>query len=262
MSDSPEGKRCPQCGYGRKAREPVPDDVCPQCGVVYWKVEQGAGDTAVMPRQEPAPEKQSQVSQQLPPEPVIATGPVRLPPRGAAQAMRSPLVLGLVGVVGLIVLLKGGCAVRGCLAERDRQRWMPLVKSLDMAVHQGRADYLNFGRRGEMVRPSGPVLVWSREDNRPDTFGAEGLNLAAAPEETVAVIFVDKRWEQVGSYTDGAPALQDFADVYVVDVASKRCLHMAPLRGEKPPEQKKGGVMASGLRVDGKLKAWLEENLR
>jgi hypothetical protein len=248
------GKKCPQCGYARRANEPFPEDVCPQCGVVYWKVAGGRAppEAAAPPSPAPPPGDEGTVA------PVVVRPAA---PRGAGAALRSPLVLGLVALVAAALLLKGGCWLSSHLRERERQRWLPLIASLEPARKKARGYLYNYGAYGKMRPPSGKVLIWSYQEEKPDSFGVTSGNLATTPEEVGTVFIVDKRWQTVGRYSDGAEALQHYADIFVIDAAGREAVYSHQLKGSPPPREKKGGFLRSGSKIDEKLTEWLSRNV-
>jgi hypothetical protein len=73
---------------------------------------------------------------------------------------------------------------------------------------------------------------------------------AKNPKEVNTVVKLLRHEKEVGSYSDGEPAIRYSAEVYVVDTASNTTLFFKTFTGDEPPDSKSGSGAGYGSSPD------------
>lgn len=213
------------------------------CGIVYWKVlGLDAGPKAPQP-----------------PAPVPAVAPAA---SSREISLFTPRNIAIAVVVLGVVLLVSILGIKSMARTSHRAKWLPLAESASRAAAMGEAKLISFGTYGEVVPSQGKVGIWSMADEKPDNFGIKSSNLAHSPEECGTFLMIKKGIQQVGTYSNGIPAVQHYAAIYSVDMESDELIFAVCLLGPMPKavittDAPKGTDGPRG--VDDKLTKWLEE---
>jgi hypothetical protein len=149
----------------------------------------------------------------------------------------------LVTLLVIIAALPTFAALAGCGGDT------PVVEDPYAALRDSVGVYLKPAAGGSDVR------VYRNDEDKPQGYikgkvvlvesDPESLSVfhddlpgslrAMEPDEVGTVVVIRQSWRKVGKYSDGEPAFRDVWRITVVDLARRKVVGRALLRGDRPP---------------------------